>query len=112
MAGSRVDDVGRAERINAAAELLAAGMAPVEAAGVVAQRVSVSVRQGRRYVDAARAGPMEVPEANVVFTVKLPAGLGAAVREHARTSGRTISAVVAQALEEFLARSRREHPRR
>ena len=44
MAGSRVDDVGRAERINAAAGLLAAGMAPVEAAGVVAQRFSVSVR--------------------------------------------------------------------
>jgi len=30
---------------------------------------------------------------------------GAAVREHARVSGRTISAVVAQALEEFLARA-------
>jgi hypothetical protein len=47
-----------------------------------------------------------------VFTVKLPAGLAAAVREHARLSGRTISAVVAQAVEEFLARGRREPPRR
>jgi len=47
-----------------------------------------------------------------VFTVKLPGRLAAAVREYARTSGRTISAVVAQALEEFLARARREHPRR
>jgi len=55
---------------------------------------------------------VDVPRATSVFTVKLPAGLGAAVREHARTSGRTISAVVAQALEEFLARSRREPPRR
>jgi hypothetical protein len=36
----------------------------------------------------------------------------AAVREHARVSGRTISAVVAQALEEFLDRGRRNHPRR
>ena len=102
MAGSRVDDVGRAERINAAAELLAAGMAPVEAAGVVAQRFSVSVRQGRRYVDAAQAGPIQVPEANVVFTVKLPASLAARVREHAHEQGVTISAAVTRALAEFL----------
>jgi predicted transcriptional regulator len=47
-----------------------------------------------------------------VFTVKLPGALAAAVREHARASGRTISAVVAQAVEEFLARGRRERPRR
>ena len=53
----------------------------------------------------ARAG-------HVVFTVKLPGRLAAAVREHARESGRTISAVVAQALEEFLARGHRDHPRR
>ena len=55
---------------------------------------------------------MPVPEPGVVFTVKLPGRLVAAVREHARASGRTISAVVAQALEEFLARARREHPGR
>jgi predicted transcriptional regulator len=53
-----------------------------------------------------------VPEPGTVFTVKLPGRLAVAVREHARESGRTISAVVAQALEEFLARSRRDHPRR
>ena len=41
----------------------------------------------------------------------LPAGLAARVREHAREAGVTISAVAAQALEEFLAR-RRDHPRR
>ena len=76
------------------AGLLAAGMAPVEAARVVAQRFSVSARQGRRYVDAAQAGPMEVPEANVVFTVKLPASLAARVRDHAHEQGVTISAAV------------------
>jgi predicted transcriptional regulator len=53
-----------------------------------------------------------VPEAAGVFTVRLPVRLAAAVREHAATSGRTISAVVAQALEEFLERGRRNHPRR
>ena len=102
MAGSRVDDVGRVERINAAVGLLAAGMAPVEVAGVVAQRFSVSVRQGRRYVEAAQAGPIQVPEANVVFTVKLPASLAARVRDHAHEQGVTISAAVTRALAEFL----------
>jgi predicted transcriptional regulator len=47
-----------------------------------------------------------------VFTVRLPATLVARVRERARGSGSTISAVVAQALTEFLARDHRKRPRR
>ena len=98
-----------AERINAAAELAEAGIPAAEAARVLAGRFGCSVRQARRYVDqAAASGRVAVPEPGVVFTVKLPGRLAAAVREHARASGRTISAVVAQALEEFLARARRE----
>ena len=112
MSGARVDDVGHAERVDAAAGLLAAGLVPMEAARVVAQRFSVSVRQGRRYVEAAVAGPVEVPEASVVFTVKVPASLAARVREYAHGSGGTISAVVARALTEYLQRPHRERPAR
>jgi Ribbon-helix-helix protein, copG family len=102
-----------AERVNAAAELAEAGMPAAEAARVLAARFGCSPRQARRYAAAAAAsGRVPVPEATVVFTVKVPARLAAAVREHARGSGRTISAVVTQALEEFLARGRRNHPRR
>ena len=80
---------------------------------MLAGRFGCSQRQARRYAErAARAGRVEAPQATTVFTVKLPAGLAAAVREHARLSGQTISAVVAQAVEEFLARGRREPPRR
>ena len=108
----RADGGGHAERINAAAELAEAEIPAAEAARVLAARFGCSVRQARRYVDqAAASGRVPVPEPGVVFTVKLPGRLAAAVREHARGSGRTISAVVAQALEEFLARARREHPR-
>lgn len=102
MAGGRVDGVEHAERVNAAAGLLASGMAPLDAAQVVAQRFSVSLRQGRRYVEAAAAGPVDVPEASVVFTVKLPASLAARVREHAHEQQVTISAAVTGALTEFL----------
>jgi hypothetical protein len=113
MAGDRVRAGEYAERINAAADLAEAGVPVGEAVRLLAGRFGCSQRQARRYAErAAQTGRVDVPRATSVFTVKLPAGLGAAVREHARTSGRTISAVVAQALEEFLARSRREPPRR
>ena len=112
-ARSRAAGGERAARINAAAELAEAGVPAAEAARVLAGRYGCSVRQARRYVDAAAArGRVRAPEATVVFTVKLPVRLAAAVREHARASGRTISAVVTQALEEFLAAGRRNHPPR
>jgi hypothetical protein len=102
-----------AERINAAAELAEAGVPAAEAARELAGRFDCSVRQARRYVEQAVAsGRVLVPERGVVFTVRLPVRLAAAVREHARASGRTISAVVTQALEEFLARGHRNQPRR
>ena len=103
----------QAERVNAAADLLEAGVPAAEAARVLAARFGVSARQARRYADQARAsGRAEVPEASVVFTDKLPAALAGRVRAHARESGTTISAVVARALTEFLARGRRNSPRR
>jgi hypothetical protein len=102
-----------AERVNAAAELADEGVPAAEATRMLASRFGCSPRQARRYVDqAAASGRVPVPEATVVFTVKVPARLADAVREHARLSGRTISAVVAQALAEFLSRGRRNHPRR
>ena len=80
---------------------------------MLAGRLGCSQRQARRYAGrAAATGRVPVPEPGVVFTVKLPERLAAAVRERARESGRTISAVVAQALEEFLARGRKGHSRR
>ena len=102
-----------AERVNAAADLAEAGVPAAEAARMLAGRFGCSVRQARRYADqAARTGRAVVPRVTVVFTVKLPAGLAARVRAHARQAGLTISAVVTQALEEFLARGHRDHPRR
>jgi hypothetical protein len=111
--GHRAGGVEHAARVNAAAELLGAGTAAAEAARVLAGRLGCSERQARRYVgQAAAAGPVPVPEPGTVFTVRLPVRLAAAVREHARASGRTISAVAAQALEEFLAGGHKNHPRR
>ena len=95
-----------AAHVNEAAGLLEAGTPAAEAARVLAGRLGCSERQARRYVSqAAASGRVLVPEEAAVFTVRLPVRLGAAVREHARASGRTVSAVAAQALEEFLGRA-------
>ena len=99
-------------RVNAAAALLAADASVADVARELAARFGCSQRQARRYVDRAAGGPVAAPQPMTVFTVKLPVPLVARVRAHAAATGRTISSVVAQALEEFLSRARREHPRR
>jgi DNA-binding transcriptional regulator LsrR (DeoR family) len=106
MAGThraRADQYAR--RINAAAELLATGLDAAEAARRLARRYRLSERQAWRYVEQARdQGPVEVPSPKVVFTVKLPVDLTRRIRRQAKQSGQTISALVAQALKEFLDR--------
>src|SRR5664279_1891607 len=105
--GRRVPLAEHAERVNAAAELLAADVPVAAAARGLAERFGVSTREARRYAkQAAGSGRVPVPEARVVFTVKLPASLADRVRERARQTGVTISALVAQALTEFLGRRR------
>jgi hypothetical protein len=113
MAGvGRVGDSEYAVRVNAAVELASAGTAPAEAARVLASRFGVSVRQARRYVDAAGDGRVEIPDRAVAFTVKLPEGLASRVRAYAAEHRLAISAVVAAALVEFLARDRGGRPER
>ncbi len=109
----RASAAEHAAHVNEAAVLLEAGVPAAEAARVLAGRLGCSERQARRYVSqAAASGRVPVPEKGTVFTVRLPARLAAAVREHARASGRTVSSVAAQALEEFLGRAHGTRPRR
>ena len=92
---------------------MSAGVPAAEAVRLLAERFDCSPRQAHRYVArAGRSGHVEVPAPAAVFTVKLPVPLAVRIRGHAAASGRTLSAVVAQALEEFLARAHRDHPRR
>lgn len=105
--GRRARADQRAERINAAAELLDAGVEVADAARQVARRFGLSQRQARRYVEQAReVGAVDVPEPTVVFTVRLPVSLVDRLRAYAGESGRTLSALVAQAVTELLERLR------
>ncbi len=100
---ARAEQVAR--RINAAAELLDAGMEVIDAARSLARRYRLSERQARRYVERARnSGAMEVPGPKVVFTVKVPPALARGVRRAARATGQSISSLVSEALSEFLER--------
>src|SRR5680860_497189 len=106
---ARADQYAR--RVNAAGRLLDSGLEVSQATRRIAQRYGLSDRQARRYVEHARDEgevevEVEVPKAKIVFTVKLPAGLAQRVRAFARASGRTVSALVAQALHEYLDRER------
>ena len=108
----RADAEKFAGRVNAAAELLASGVTVAEVARVLAARFAVSVRQGRRYADRAAAGRVAVPEATVVFTVKLPASLVVRTRARANDAGATISALVSAALTGYLQPDRTKRPQR
>jgi hypothetical protein len=91
--------------VNTAAQLLASGRNVAEAARQLARRHAVSERQARRYVEQARdLGPREIPKPKVVFTVKIPVDLVRRLRRRTTEGHRTLSSLVAQALEEFLAR--------
>ena len=86
-------------------ELLGSGLEVSEAIGRLAVEEGLSERQARRYVERAQeSGPVEVPGAKQVFTVKLPIALVSRLRSYAQASGRTLSALVRQAVEEFLNR--------
>jgi hypothetical protein len=93
-----------AERVNAAARLLEGGVPIADAALLLSARFAVSLRQARRYADAASSGGrVVVPEPSVVFTVKLPAVLAERIRACARLRDATISSLVARALADYLA---------
>ena len=96
-----------AERVNRALALLRRFPVPA-VLRKLARRYRVSLRQARRYVDVAQQHPqgLPVPEPTVVFTVKLPVGLVRRVRARARATGTYLSALVTQALEDWLDRAR------
>lgn len=103
---ARADQVAR--RVNSARQLLDGGMDVMDATRTVARRHRLSERQARRYVERARdQGAMAVPGPKVVFTVKLAPALVRRVRQLARSTGRSISMVVSEALTEFIDRHHR-----
>jgi predicted DNA-binding transcriptional regulator YafY len=103
MARRRAHAEEYAERVNRAVELLV-DVTPADAVRALQAEFALSERQARRYVTAARATPdgVAVPERTAVFTVRLAPSLIVGLRRHARSSGQTLSATVAEAVRLYL----------
>ena len=106
---SRSTGAERAERLNAAFDLLANGCAFAQAADMLTEAYGLSRRQAYRYVQEAQGikRPVPVVPASVAITVKVPEDVASKLRSHAQATGATIGDVVTRAVLSLLARERR-----
>lgn len=106
---SRSTGAERAQRLNAAFDLLAQGCALAQATDMLTEAFGLSRRQASRYVQEAQAikRPVPVVPASVAITVKVPEDVAVNLRRHAQATGSTIGDVVARAVASLIARERR-----
>jgi Ribbon-helix-helix protein, copG family len=91
-----------------ALDLLKKKISPKEVVFSLELEFGLSARQAYRYLQQAQriTNPLAVPEPKAVFTVKLPSRLIGRVRQMARRRRQPISALVNQALEAWLTKSK------
>ena len=94
----------KARQLNAALGLLQRQVALPEAVQSLSRKFKLSERQAYRYLEEASEldRPVEITEATVPITLKLPPSTVERLREYARSSGLTIGAIVTVALNAFL----------
>jgi predicted DNA-binding transcriptional regulator YafY len=101
---TRSSNTERAQRLNAALELLARSHTLADAATALAREFGLSRRQAYRYLQEAQGidGPVHVSLPTVPVTVKIPEDVAIRLRSYAQTSGVSIGEIVAQAVLSFL----------
>ncbi|MCH8136630.1 MAG: hypothetical protein IIB77_11680 [Proteobacteria bacterium] len=94
----------RAQRINAARELLTGHLSSAQAARQLAGACGISMRQAYRYVQAARRQqqPVAIPEQKIPFTVKLAPSVVTALRQHASKQKMSLGKAVQLAITAYL----------
>jgi hypothetical protein len=94
----------KARQMNAAHGLLERGVALPEAVRRLSREFELSERQAYRYLEEASQldRPVEIPEATISVTLKLPPRIVELLRKYARSSGLTIGAIVTAAVKAFL----------
>ncbi len=94
----------QARRVNATLSLLSQKASAPEVISWLMDRYRISRRQAYRYFHQAQTagGPVAIPEAKRVFTVKLSGSLIVQVRQQARRQGATLSQWVEEALRRSL----------
>jgi hypothetical protein len=106
---TRSTKADKARQLNVAFALLRDGVSLPEARQRLSREFDLSERQAYRYLEKAAhlEGPVEVCEATVPITLKLPVGTARLLRAYAKSSGLTIGAIVTRALAAFLGSQRR-----
>jgi hypothetical protein len=99
----------RARRINTAFLFLKQHGAGPKAVTEMMKQYNLSKRQAYRYIQEARKlrKSIPIPETKMAFTVKLSPSLIQRLRDHARSTGQSLSEIVTRALEAFLCDGRR-----
>jgi len=99
----------KARQLNLAHRLLKRNLALPEAAQHLARQLGLSLRQAYRYLEEAAEldEPVEIAQATVPITLKLPPSTVRALRAYARSSGLTIGVIVTRALDTLLGALRR-----
>jgi len=99
----------RAQRLNAAFDLILRGYSLTEAAEALVEQFDLSLRQAYRYLQEAQniKRPVEVSEPTIPITIKVPGDVVVKLRAYAQASGLTIGETVARAVSRFLAQARR-----
>ena len=107
---SRSTKADKARQLNVAHRLLKCNVALPKAAQRLTRQFGLSLRQAYRYLEEAAEldQPVEVAEATVPVTLKLPPTTVRALRAYARSSGLTIGVIVTRALGIFLRTGRAE----
>ena len=107
---TRSTKADKARQLNAAHRTAPAPCRVARGSAALVARVRFVRRQAYRYLqEAAQLGrPVEVAEATMPITLKLPPRTVGLLREYARSSGLTMGAIVTRALEAFL-RALRKH---
>jgi len=106
---SRSTKADKARQLNAAHKLLERNTELSEAAQRLSREFDLSLRQAYRYLEEAAQldQPVEITEATVPITLKLPPTTARRLRAHARRSGLTIGTIVTRALDAFLGAPKR-----
>jgi hypothetical protein len=101
---ARSTKMEKARQLNAARGLLQRQVALPEAVRRLSGKFGLSERQAYRYLEEASQldRAVEVPEATVPITMKLPQRTVELLRKYARSSGLTMGAIVTGALHAFL----------
>lgn len=99
----------KAQRLNAAFDLLAQNYSPNAAAEALVEQFDLSLRQAYRYVQEAQRikRPVTVCAPTVPITIKVPGDVVVKLRAYAQASGLTIGETVARAVLRFLAKASR-----